>query len=353
MKSEILENWIVLPKETEIKRFGSGHIHQTYLITVNHHPAYILQKLNTSIFGHPEVISKNIDLASAYLNIKAPEYRFPGTLPTREGKPLLSTGGEYWRLTRFIENSYSPDVLQNPEQAFEAARAFGNLSRLLDGITMDGFGETIPHFHNLSFRYTQFEKALLSASAERRAQARELVEFYQMQKSLVKTFDKISSENLFPKRIQHHDTKINNVLLDKNTQKALTVCDLDTLMPGYFISDLGDMIRTYTSAESEDSTSWEGISVRPDYMKSLLQGYLSEMGEVLSESERHHLSYAGEFMIYMQGLRFLTDYLNGDIYYPVRYDLHNFDRARNQMILLKDYQQNYPADYFEEILKLF
>ena len=351
MKAGILDNWIDVSEEIELKRFGSGHIHQTFLVKIRNKSSYILQKLNTSIFGLPEVISKNIELASDFLSKKDPEYRFPGAELTRSGEPLLIENGEHWRLSRFIENSYSPDVLESPQQAFEAAKAFGKLSRLLHGIPMDGFQETIPDFHNLHFRYFQFEQAMVNTSTQRLKKAEGLVEFYKDQKTLVDVFDKINSDNLLPPRIQHHDTKINNVLFDNKTHKALAVCDLDTLMPGYFISDLGDMIRTYTSAENEDSTRWNEVKIRTPFLEALLQGYLSEMENVLTTDERYYLSYAGEFMIYMQGLRFLSDYLNGDIYYPVKYEQHNYDRAKNQMILLQNYQEGYSRNFFEEILQ--
>ena len=339
---EALSHWKVPTSDRSIERFGSGHIHKTFLVKIAKEPSFILQELNTEVFKNPGHISSNIRGVAEYLERTAPDYLFPAPILTNQGEEPLYLNGKTWRLTRFIPNSYSPNELSDPDQAFKAARAFGELTRLLDKTPMERFAETIPDFHNLRFRFQQFQESLEQSTAERRKLADELTQYYLDNFHLVETYDCIVKEKRLPLRIQHHDTKINNILFDKTTHKTLAICDLDTLMPGYFISDLGDMIRTYTSAENEESTNWDAIKVRPQYLKALLDGYLSEMEPFLTTTEKQHLSYAGEFMIYMQGLRFLADYLNGDIYYPVKYDLNNFNRAKNQMILLEDYRLNCP-----------
>jgi len=337
-----LKTFDLKPDSFEIKTMGSGLIHQTFLIKGS--KSYVLQKLNTSIFKNPEQIEKNIALTSGYLKEINPEYLFPASIPTYEGKPLFFDGITYWRLSPFVFNSITIDVADKPELAFEAAKAFGQLAKLLNDISVNDFEITISDFHNLSFRYEQFQSAISEGISSRISHAAELIQFYNSQKRIVDVFDEIKKDKLLPIRVQHHDTKINNVLLDSDSMNALAICDLDTLMPGYFISDLGDMVRTYTSAENEESTNWDAIKVRPDYYDSLMRGYLSEMQNSLTETEKEYLFYAGEFMIYMQGLRFLADYLLGDVYYPVKHELHNFNRSKNQMLLLGSLQLfNSPA----------
>jgi hypothetical protein len=337
---KIIENamrhYALDPQNFEIKTIGSGLIHQTYILKGE--KSYVLQKLNTNVFKEPKLIEKNISLVSNYLKHAQPNYLFPSSIPTIENESLFYDMESFWRLSLFVTNSITIDLVDDPVLAYEAAKAFGQLSKYLNKISLDQFEETIPNFHNLEFRYEQFETSLKKGLPERAKKGKEIIQFFETQKGILETFRQIKKNGQIPLRVQHHDTKISNVLLDSSTKKALAICDLDTLMPGYFISDLGDMVRTYTSSENEESTKWESVKVREPYFKALMQGYLSEMGHSLTSDEKKHIFYAGEFMIYMQGLRFLTDYLLGDIYYPVKHDTHNLNRAKNQMLLLEDLQ---------------
>jgi len=182
-------------------------------------------------------------------------------------------------------------------------------------------------------RYEQFQAAIKNASPERFERCREMINALQQQYSIVETFESIKTNPAFKTRVMHHDTKISNVLFDENN-KGICVIDLDTVMPGYFISDVGDMMRTYLSPADEEETDLSKIDVREDYFDAIVRGYLSEMHDELSNEEKKYFVYAGKFMIYMQALRFLADYLNNDIYYGAKYDLHNFNRAANQLTLL-------------------
>lgn len=337
MNLSILQAWGLDETKFEVQKIGSGHIHQT--LKLEGEDSYVIQKLNTSVFKDPELIEKNIGLVREHLSKHKPDYLFLASIPTLENKNVHFDGENYWRLTKFVVNSTTIDIVENTEAAYEAARAFGELGKNLDGISIDDFEESIVNFHNLDFRFEEFKTALANGLKDRKEKASSLIDFYLTNDSILKTYQDILSQKTLPLRVQHHDTKINNVLLDKGSFKALAICDLDTLMPGYFISDLGDMVRTYTSLESEDSTNWDEVRIRPDYYEALINGYLSEMDEALTSKEKENLHYAGQFMIYMQGLRFLSDYLQGDTYYPVKYDLHNFDRAKNQMVLLESLQE--------------
>ncbi|MGR3810734.1 phosphotransferase enzyme family protein [Jiulongibacter sp. NS-SX5] len=347
----ILSHWITTDSILKIEEFGSGLIHKTYRVKTLNGGQFILQEINTTVFKKPEIMSENIRMVSEYLSQNAPDYIFPSIITTKDKNAFLEKENKCWRLSRFITNSYSLDTLSKPEQAYQAAAAFGKLSRHLEHIDLSPFKETIDRFHNLGFRFQEFTNALENTTKERKLKAELLIQFYFQQKGILETFKSIQSKKIgIPLRIQHHDTKVNNALFDKYSQKAITVCDLDTLMPGYFISDLGDMVRTYTSSEDENSKNWSQIKVREDYLKALIEGYLSEMEQVLTPEEKGLIPYAGSFMIYMQGLRFLTDFLNGDQYYPVSHSLQNFDRAKNQKLLLEDYQNRFSSSFFESFI---
>ncbi|TDB67847.1 phosphotransferase enzyme family protein [Arundinibacter roseus] len=315
--------------------FGSGHINHTFLVHSFEGEKYILQKINTQVFQKPEAIANNLSLAAKHLETHAPGYLFLTPVHTLTGDEMFVEAGEYWRLTVFVPNSMSINEATSPEQAYEAARQFGLLARHLNGLSMNGFKATIPDFHNLTWRYQQFQQALDSSSESRKKEAAECIQYFLRSKLIVDTYQVLLRNPDFPDRLMHHDTKINNVLLNTTSQKGLCVCDLDTLMPGKIISDVGDMIRTFVSPVSEESTDFEKISVRLEYYEALMNGYLSEMKYVLTPTEKDVLFFSGPFLVYMQGLRFLADFLNGDVYYPIRYPEHNLRRAQNQMVLLQ------------------
>jgi Ser/Thr protein kinase RdoA (MazF antagonist) len=328
------------PQDYELKKFGSGHINHTFLL---HSSAgkrsYILQKINTFVFKKPEDIALNLDKTAQFLASHYPGYLFISPEKTLSGENMLVVDGEYWRLSPFIPDSFSVNEASEPDQSFEAARQFGILTKNLHGMDVSGLNPSIPGFHDLDWRFRQFKEAINNASEQRRHDAERLIDAYSSKEHLVKKYLEIINDPDYPDRMIHHDTKINNVLFDKNTGKGLCVCDLDTLMPGKIISDLGDMVRTYVCAETEESTDFDKIIVREPYFEALMEGYLSEMKDLLTASEKSSLFYSGQFMIYMQGLRFLSDYLNDDIYYPTKYPEHNLNRAKNQLILLEDLER--------------
>ena len=219
-------------------------------------------------------------------------------------------------------------------QAYEAARQFGKFTKLLSGFDHTQLKITIPDFHNLSLRYQQFQQSLTHGNAERIKEAVHSINLIKKDVYIADEFEKIKINPDFKLRVTHHDTKISNILFDDNSS-GLCVIDLDTVMPGYFISDLGDMLRTYLSPVSEEEKDYSKIEIREEFFKSIIQGYVSEMKDELSATEKRYFVYAGKFMIYMQALRFLTDYLNNDVYYGSKYPGHNFVRANNQLTLLK------------------
>jgi Ser/Thr protein kinase RdoA (MazF antagonist) len=195
---------------------------------------------------------------------------------------------------------------------------------------------TLPDFHNLTLRYQQFEQSLAQGNKDRIRESLEEIRFLQDHHRIVSVYESIVSDKNFKKRVTHHDTKISNVLFDDNN-RGLCVIDLDTTMSGYFISDVGDMMRTYLCPLSEEEKDFTKLQVREDYFTAIAKGYLQEMNEELTDTELDHFVYSGEFMIYMQAVRFLTDYFNGDVYYGSKYEGHNFVRAKNQIVLLQRY----------------
>jgi Ser/Thr protein kinase RdoA (MazF antagonist) len=323
-----------IPPEAIIRPYGSGLINRTWRIKYLAED-YILQKINQEVFKEPQNIADNIQTIVSYLEKKHPEYFFISPAKTKNGESLVYLPGEgYFRLFPFVKNSFAYDVVQTPQQAFEAARQFGMFTKLLSDLPADRLKITLPDFHNLTYRYDQFEKAIKYGNPSRIQEAGETIHFLRLHDYIVSTYKKIVSDTAFKLRITHHDTKISNVLFDKKG-KGLCVIDLDTVMPGYFISDVGDMMRTYLSPVSEEEKDFSLIEVREDYFGAILQGYLEQMVTELTTEEIHHFVYAGMFMTYMQAIRFLTDYLNNDSYYGASYEGHNYIRAKNQVTLLE------------------
>ena len=316
----------------KIEPVGSGHINDTYIAKGNQQ-SWIVQKLNHRVFTQPEAIEQNIQLCQAYLQEKDPNYLFLAPITNQKGAYTTKIANSYWRIFPFISEGIAFDTLSDPKQAYQAAKKFGELSRLLDGVTLADFKETIPAFHDLSLRFKQFEQALDQAPEQLKAAAKEAITLALANQDSVLTFEKL--KKTLPLRIQHHDTKISNVLLHKDTYTGVCLIDLDTLMPGYFLSDLGDMMRTYLCAYDENEADLSKISIREEYFKAMVSGYLSEMSEVLSPEEKATILFAGKFILYMQAIRFLSDYLQGSIYYPISYPEQNLIRSLNQFQLLK------------------
>jgi Ser/Thr protein kinase RdoA (MazF antagonist) len=311
--------------------FGKGLINSTWQVE-NKNKKYILQRINNNIFKNPEDIAFNIRMIADYLKAHFPTYLFVNPSPAMDGNDLVKTEDGYFRLFFFIENSHTIDVAEKPEQAYEAAKQFGRFSKLLSGFNVSQLKITLPDFHNLNLRYQQFENALQHGNTDRINQSSDLIEFIKKNKSIVDEFELCKTKLKI--RCTHHDTKISNVLFG-NDDKGICVIDLDTVMPGYFISDVGDMMRTYLCPVSEEEKGFSKITVRREFYEAIVDGYLSEMGEELNDFEKKYFHYAGKFMIYMQAIRFLTDHLNDDIYYGSKYEGHNFIRAGNQVTLLQ------------------
>lgn len=329
----ILPSFGLNPAHFSISRTGSGYIHATYKLTG---PAsYILQRINKNVFKQPEIIASNIREASNYLKHHHPEYLFLSSIQTADGKEMAyDDEGFPWRLFPFIENSITVDEVAHADEAFSAATEFARLTNYLDGVSLELFSPTINQFHDLNWRYQQFEHALRNATSERMDEAAETVSKCITCKHLVDQYNKLINSGVLQLRITHNDTKINNILFDSVTRKAICVIDLDTLMPGYFIYDLGDMIRTFVSPVNEEEKDLSKIVFRKPIYDALASAYHEQMDEKLNETEKTLFPFAGMMMTYIMALRMLTDFLEGDVYYQITYPKQNLIRARNQIKLL-------------------
>src|SRR6185312_12483343 len=302
-----IDNLVVAP-------INNGLINSTWLIK-NSHRSFILQKVNDNVFKNPEAIASNIRLIADFLSKHNPGYLFASPIQTKNHEEMkYIRGSGYYRLIPFVENSHTITTVEKPEQAFEAAKKFGEFTQLLSGFPVEKLQTTLPDFHNLTLRYQQFLDALETGNKARIRESKELIEFIKVNKNIVDIYEDILQNPSFKLRVTHHDTKISNVLFDKKNN-GLCVIDLDTVMPGYFISDVGDMMRTYLSEASEEETDLSKIKIRKSFYRAIFDGYMKEMSGVLTAEEKSLFTYSGKFIIYMQAIRFLTDYLENDKYY--------------------------------------
>ena len=334
MLSSIVQLYGFSENECTIKPFGNGLINFTWIVDC-HGEQFILQKINDTVFADPGTIAENLRQLNIYFKQFYPGYLFVSPIVTlQQNEMVILPGKGYFRMFKFVEGSFTFDTVDNAAKAFEAARQFGKFTKLLANFETRKLNSTLPDFHNLALRYRQFELSLKNGNKERIKASKQSITYIKAQKNIVDIFNQIQSNPYFKKRVTHHDTKISNVLFDKKG-KGLCVIDLDTVMPGYFISDAGDMLRTYLSPVSEEEKDFSKIQIRDEYFQAIVDGYLSEMKDELSQEEKKYFVYAGKFMIYMQAIRFLTDHINDDIYYGAKYEGHNLIRCNNQLELLK------------------
>ena len=316
-----------------------GLINSTYSIQTNK-GAYILQCINHSVFKNPSAIDDNINAISNYLQKNNPSYLFTHLVPTLNGNTLVQWEGGYYRAFHKIEG-YALSVLDNENQVKQAAMQFSGFTSILKNFEASQLKDSLPDFHNLNLRYHQFSEAIVKGNAQRIAETKEAISFLAAHKKYVDIYSAFIHHAEVKKRVTHHDTKISNVLFQKNNgiEKAICVIDLDTVMAGYFISDVGDMCRTCLCKVSEEEKDLNKVVVDAAKWKALEKGYLHFMQDELSSFERDHFFYGGQFMIYMQALRFLTDHLNNDIYYGAKYEGQNLVRTLNQIRLLEQYNK--------------
>lgn len=324
-----------------VEPIGGGLINHTYKITSELKPPLLLQQLNKNVFIKPKDVQDNYILISQYAEFEFTGLRLPYPKYINNKESLfIDETGNYWRAFEFIEEGFIYTVADNPLQASAVARTFAKFTAAYSEFNTGLLKTVIPDFHNLSFRYQQFENSLQTEQYERMHKALPLIEELK-QRERYKHFYELITESAaeFPQRVMHHDAKITNVLFDKKNKKVICPVDFDTVMPGYFFSDLGDMIRSMVCDKDENSADFDGLSIRKDFYDAILSGYMRGIQDELTASEKKYIHYPGILMLYMQALRFLTDYLTGDLYYHISYPEQNFNRAKNQLILLQKLEE--------------
>jgi thiamine kinase-like enzyme len=335
---EIIPHFGLSVDDFTIDRIGSGYIHYTFKLTGKR--SYILQRVNKNVFKEPEVIASNLRAASDYLKKKHPDYLFLTAIKTVAGEEMsYDKAGFPWRLFPYFENTFTVDKVTSEREAFSAAAEFARLTKYLDGVDTSLFKPTITRFHDLTLRYEQFESSLKNAASERLSEAHEAIEKCKNFGYLVTEYETLIQSGSLKMRITHNDTKINNILFDGSTKEAVCAIDLDTLMPGYFIYDMGDMIRTFVSPVDEEEKDLDKISLRPNIYEALTKGYLSQLKDTLTMEEKSAIPFSGMMMTYIMALRMLADFLNGDVYYQIRYKGQNLIRAKNQLRLLEQLEK--------------
>ena len=326
------------------KPYGSGHINDTYS-AVFRQPGttarYLLQRINTRIFSNPVALMDNIQRVTMHLAAKVADRpdrfrRVLNLIPTRAGTFFhVDAHGRYWRAYRFIENATTYNSVQSPQQAFQAAKAFGEFQGLLADLPSPPLHETIPDFHDTPKRIAALEASIASDAAGRAMLAAREIDFVLARKQIADTLINAG----LPVRVTHNDTKINNVLLDDVTGEGTCVIDLDTVMPGLAPYDFGDLVRTATSTAPEDEPDLSKVTFQLPLFEALTAEYLSAAGRFLTAAEREHLVSAVKLITFEIGVRFLTDYLAGDTYFKVHREGHNLDRCRTQFRLVECIEQ--------------
>lgn len=316
--------------------YGTGHIHKTYLLETGSRKApsrYILQLINSVVFRKPEAVQDNIQrILDHFKKYPVSDSGFVDLEMIETGAGRIShvdKNGNYWRCFRYIENSCTLEKVDTPEQAYEGGRSFGAFLSRLENYNPRRLHITIPNFMDAEWRLSQLKLAEFTNPGARLKQVQPELKRIRELSGIAEDFLKIRMA--LPDRVVHNDTKITNVLFDADSGKGKCVIDLDTVMTGTLLTDFGDMVRSYTVPGSEDATSPDSWVCREDVFGGLYSGFHEAVAEVIKEVERAYLLLGAKLVIYLQAIRFLTDYLNGDVYYRTEHQQHNLDRTRNQL----------------------
>ena len=344
---QVLSHFDLQEDAVDVSSFGNGHINDTYkVVTASGTVMYVLQRINHLIFTDVEMLQRNIRIVTTHIREKLIargetdlERKALTFIQTKDGKDYYHDGESYWRVCLMIPDAISLEEV-NPELAYEAGKAFGDFQSMLADIPEGVIGETIPNFHNMEFRLQQFHDAIKANVANRLEGVKDLVEEIEKRAKGMCMLEQLNREGKIKKRINHCDTKVNNILFDNNSGKVLCVIDLDTVMPGYVLSDIGDFIRTGANTGAEDDTNLDNVHVNLEIFKAYTRGYMEMAKSFLSDIEILILPFGGRLLTYMQTMRFLTDYINGDTYYKIHHIEHNLQRTKAQFKLLQSLEEH-------------
>ncbi|MDD3108712.1 MAG: phosphotransferase [Alistipes sp.] len=325
----------------ELAPVGNGWINDTYRVTTQEadRPDYVLQRINHHIFQDVELLQQNIERVTSHIRRKLTEAgqseidrRVLRLIPTCEGKLYYFDGESYWRMMLFIARSITHEQISEP-LAYLTGKAFGDFQNMLSDIEQGALGETIPNFHNIEFRLEGLREVVARDPQGRLATAQWMVDELLARAQKMCRVQQWHRDGLIPKRVTHCDTKVNNILFDEEG-RPLCVIDLDTTMPGFVLSDFGDFIRTAGNTGAEDDPDLSKVEVNMGIFRSFAKGYV-ESATFLTPIERENLPYGAELLTYMQTVRFLADYLDGDHYYKIQHPEHNWQRSKAQFKLLQ------------------
>lgn len=335
---QVLAAYPDLRSDASFSRFGSGHIHSTYRLQVGP-AAYILQEFNDKVFKFPDRISANLSVLYSHLKEGMLSFELPLPVQNKNGDMFTSIGGRQFRIFPFVEGVTKDKVDELPA-CRKAAAAFAEFVVAFLPVDSSKMQDTIPDFHNLALRYEQFEESIRTSRIAITPEVDDLISFYQGQRDLVETYRFYKAS--LPLRVTHNDTKINNLIYKGDLSKVNALIDLDTIMAGYVFYDFGDLVRTVTCSEDESSLNWDSIHVDLAKYEALIAGFFQPLKGLLHAEEMHSLTYGGEMMTCIMGLRFLTDYLNGNVYYHISYENQNLHRSKNQRMLLQSLRDHRP-----------
>ncbi|MBW6499093.1 MAG: aminoglycoside phosphotransferase family protein [Bacteroidales bacterium] len=320
---------------SSIVPFGEGHINDTYKLGLGGTgEAFILQRINTKVFSNPRGVANTHLKIQEVLSGQTHPLEIARLIPDRSGDPVLfDKDGNAWRMTSFIDNSVTIEVVKEPWQAFEAGRGFGWFNKICHSLDVTRFPEPIKDFHRLSFRIRQLDEAINRDAAKRLITVLDLVKFYKDREQSLSLIEEMTDQGKIPLQVVHNDTKINNLLF--RGRKAAAVIDLDTVGPGIIHYDYGDALRTGGNTSNEDEQDLENVDFNMQAFEAFTRGYMEQVCNIITKAELDNLHLAPRLMAFIMGIRFLADYLNGDVYYKTAYPGHNLDRSRVQMKLME------------------
>ncbi len=326
---------------TSVSELNSGFINDTYLVKTSSGSKYVLQRISTVVFKDVENVIENKVLVSEHLSKSKSDYKVVRFIKTlSEAAYFKGKDSSYWNLMIYISDSVTHDVATNTLLVEEAGKLYGDFIIQAADLDMDKLVETLPDFHSIPWRYKQFDEALKNAKEETKTKAKDDIEFVIKCREEMHELSQLKDNNEFPIRVTHNDAKLGNILFDKN-DKGLAVIDLDTVMPGIVAFDFGDSIRSICTTTAEDDTNLEATRINLDFYEAFCKGFAETTKHILTSTEIKYLPLGAKTITFIMGLRILTDYLNGNIYYKVDYDTHNLVRAKNQFKLVKSIQENY------------
>lgn len=344
-----IKQFQIIGQPKEICRYGNGHINDTFLVTMEQKgPRYILQRINKHVFARPDEVVENIAGVTAYIRKKIEKFdgdinrEVLNLIPTVDGNNYYFDKDEqYWRVYLFVEKSNTYQLPDNPAIFYESARAFGKFGTLLAGYPCEKLNVTIPGFHDTPWRYQQLRNALQDDACGRAKEVKEELEFVFEREKEASILCEMQKNGELPIRVTHNDTKLNNVLFDEQTNKGVCIIDLDTIMPGLSAYDFGDAIRFGANTSEEDEEDLDKCELSLPMFRAYTEGYLQCAKDTLTEKEITMLPQGAKTMTLECGIRFLTDYINGDIYFRVHYDKQNLRRARNQLKLVRSIEEKW------------